>query len=745
MTEIANPGAALGVGLNAGARFGQSVIGAARERQQYQQQQDEKQAAGDAAATDSTPDEATNAANHAGFLQSLGQGLSSIGTGINNFFAGAPAPGAQPGAAPASGLPAQAGTAPAPGGAPGAVALPAGPNPQAAPVGLPQSPGAPTMGTQGGAAAYMAAGGPVPQGNEPRAYLEDGGPVPAAPGGIASPGAGLANGLNAGAQFGQSVIGAARGRQQYEQDQNARQAEAHPIEQFAAHLHGGALDDNGNAPGSASVGLPGAQSNASPAQAQTNDGTPQVGLPDPQATAAAAQKGANPAQAQAVGLTAQVAKDPGAQQGQPESASKAAHSLTPDWWDQNDKLMVKAAAAAAYAGHDPDTVYQSLNHMRTSFVQGHMLRAASAASVALQNGDMDAVEQNLRNMNFYLPDGKNLTIQKDSNGNLVYQNPLQQFIGPDGQPTDAPKSPGADGKVVANKPNMIPVDQAHIQMLGQAILDPMKVNDTLMATRAAVAKQRLEAAQTQSQLNTSQGRLLIGQARYGEMQSTNIKNLSAAQLDQAKAAAGGFALQRLRALMQNQKMDPALLKGAQQAGSAIDDALLGSKTSVPVTDPDGNPSLSPAAGKVVHNPASVPANLKDVNPIEWGQLKSTAQDLFVANGKAGMSPATAAQIALQIHGAKGQSHKGADGKPQPNAYVHPELGEVGVWNGKGYTIYKTAPNSVETINGTGAAQDQYTRVLGALSGGGGESGGAGMTNEESDAMNSDDTAPAIEK
>lgn len=741
-TGIANSGAALGEGLNAGADFGTKVIGAARSRQQYQQDQSGRQAQTDQInnVADTVPggepdqEAAQNASAHAGFLQSLGQGISHIGQGINDFFAGAPAaaavkaPGATPGAAPASGLPAQPGTAPAPGGAPGAVAMGA-PNPQAAPVGLPQAPGAPTMGVAGGAPAYM----------------EDGGPVPQA-GGTPNSGAALGAGLNSGADFGTMVTNAARSHQQYQQDQAARQAEAHPIEQFAAHLHSGALDDQGSAPSATpDVGLPGAQASSasSPAQAQTSDGTPQVGLPDPKASQAAAQKGANPAQAAAVGLTAQVAKDPGAQQGEPEDPSKAAHSLTPDWWDQNDKLMLHAASAAAAAGHDPDAVYQSLNHMRTSFVQGHMLRAASAASVALQNGDMDAVEQNLRNMNYYLPDGKDLNVQKDGSGNLVYQNPLQQFIGSDGQPTDNAKSPGPDGKMVANKPNMIPVDQAHIQMLGQAILDPMKVNDTLMATRAAVAKQQLEHSQAQAALNTSEGRLDIGKARLGEMSSTNVKNLSAAQLDQAKAAAGGFALQRLRLLAQNKNMDPGLLKGAQQASQAIDDTLLGSKTSVPIADKNGDPSLSPAAGKVVHDPSTVPDNLKNVTPVEWAQLKSTAQDLYIANGKGGMSPGTAAQIALQVHGAKGQNHKGADGKPQPNAYVHPELGEVGVWNGKSYTIYKTAPNSAETINGTGAAQDQYTKILAGLGGGGGSESG-GMTNEESDVMNADDNAPAIE-
>lgn len=763
--SIANSGAALGEGLNAGAQFGNSVIQAARGRQQYQEDQtahaksgaqiDDVANSGMAGIAPSQgdgqdPNAAQNTAAHTSFLQSLGQGLAHVGTGINNFFAGAPinVVGASPGAAPASGLPAQP-------GAGAATALPAGANPQAAPVGLPQAPGAPTAGVAGGAPAYMADGGPVP-----------------------APGVGaLGAGLNAGAQFGNSVVDAARSRQQYQQDQSARGAQGaaiddianHPVEQFAAHLHDAALDDkdvpnsvatnavglpqsSAAAGGAPAQGSPPVQGGAAPAAGPAPPGAAANPGPNPQGASGAAPP-PNPAQVQGAQLLASVAKNPAAQQGLPEKGATdtdanvagsggatAAHSITPEWWDHNDKLMLQAASAAARAGHDPDQVYSALNHMRTSFVQGHMLRAASAASVALQNGDMDAVEQNLRNMNYYLPDGKDLNVQKQG-GQLVYQNPLQQFVDATGQPTNAPK--GTDGK--PNQPNMIPVDQAHIQMLGQAILDPMKVNDTLMATRAAAAKQQLEASQAQAATMNAQGHLATGQARLQRVGSQNIKDLSAAQLDQAKAATAGYAMLRWKAQIANQKLDPSLLKGAAAAGSAVDDALLGTKTAAPINDADGNPSLSPAAGKVVHDPKTVPKELQNVTSLESGELKATAGDLYISNMKTGMSPTQAAQITLQIRNSAKQTHKGSDGKPQPNAYVHRAQGEVGVWN-QAAGRYDKYTIGQQTAANLGSPMDESEFIRQGLaqgpSSGGAATGNQPDNNTDDDENSPNNTAPA---
>lgn len=744
---IANSGAALGEGLNSGAQFGSSVINAARSRQQYQEDQAAHAASGAAVddTANSTPgsapagDPAQNAAAHTSFLQSLGQGLAHVGTGINNFFAGAPVnvQGASPGAAPGSALPAQ-------GGAPSGV-LPRNTPGPVPPVGLPQAPGAPTAGVGGGATAYMADGGPVP-----------------------APGVGaLGAGLNAGADFGTKVVDASRSRQQYGEDQAARSASGaavddianHPVEQFAAHLHDAALDDqnvpNGQAAGA--VGLPSPPQGAgSPAPAGSPTPAPAAGGSPPPAAAnspppqggAPAAPAPNPTQVQGAQLLAKVAQNPAAQQGLPEKGATesdpnvsgsggatAPHSITPEWWDHNDKLMLQAASAAARAGHDPDQVYSALNHMRTSFVQGHMLRAASAASVALQNGDMDGVEQNLRNMNYYLPDGKDLNVQK-KDGQLVYQNPLQQFTDSTGQPTNSAKDP-VTGK--PNQPNMIPVDQAHIQMLGQAILDPMKVNDTIMAARGAAAKQALEAAQTQSQVDTGKARLTTAQARLQRVGSQNVKDLSAAQLDQARAATAGYAMLRWKAQIASQKLDPSVLKGAAAAGSAIDDALVGVKKSAPINDPDGSLSIAPVAGHMYRDPATVPKELRDVSTLESGELKATAGDLYISNMKQGMSPTQAAQITLQVRNSSKQFHKDSTGKSQPNAYVHRQQGEVGVWNptSKQYDKYSIGQQTAANLGGS---MDEGEFIRQGLAQGP-SSGGAATGNQPDNHTDDDPDSP----
>lgn len=751
--EIANSGAALGAGLNAGAQFGGSVIDAARGRQQHQADMAARSASGTAVdnvgnsigglpvapSQGDGQDPQANASAHTTFLQSLGQGLAHIGTGINDFFAGGPTvQGANPGAAPASGLPAQP-------GAGAATALPAGVAPQAAPVGLPQAPGAPTAGVASGAPAYMADGGIVP-GNA----------------------GALGAGLNAGAQFGNSVIAASREREQHGLDQSSRGAAGaavddianHPVEQFAAHLHGAALDDQHvpNSVATNAVGLPvppgGADAGTPPPAAPVPGGdAPAAGPappgaapdpgPNPQGPPAAAPA-PNPAQVQGAQLLATVAKNPAAQQGLPEKGATASdpnasgsggadapHSITPEWWDHSDKLMVHAAAQAARAGHDPDQVYSSLNHMRTSFVQGHMLRAASAASVALQNGDMDGVEQNLRNMNYYLPDGKDLNVQKQD-GQLVYQNPLQQFVDATGAPTNSAKGP--DGK--PNQPNMIPVDQAHIQLLGQAILDPMKVNDTLMATRSAAAKQALEAAETSAKVTDANAHQTTASARLGRVASQNVKDLSQATLDQARAATAGYAMERWKATIANKNLDPSVLKTASAASTAIDDFLLGTKKSIPIDDP--NALLGGTAGKIVHDPTTVPKEFRNVTSLEWGQLKATAGDLAMANVKSGMSPTQAAQITLQIRQQAKLSHKGSDGKPQPNAYVHRDQGEVGIWNA-GAGRYDKYPISQQTAANLGGNMDEASFIRHGLAAGGGNTPDNHTDNDEN---SPDNTAPA---
>lgn len=692
---IPNTGAALGAGLATGQQLYNNVIGASREREQHSQDQqartDDQQTIQQGVIPGSAPGNVApaQAQNHAGFLQSIGQGLSHIGSGIANYFG---APGAPP-----------AGALPPP--APTAAGIP-GPPMAAVPNGGPT----PTMGLPGGVA-MAAEGGPI---DNSTPQLSVSAPQQSAgAGAIPNTGAALGNGAAQGQALVANVINASREREQHGQDIDSRTdqsaaitngvmppaQETHPIEQFAAHLHDGALNDSGVPNGKQAI-----------------PGT------DPGQTLAATAQ--NPAAAKGIPEQSPTKSS--------DNVSKdgAAHSLSPDWWDNSDKMMVKAAASAARAGHDGEAVFQSLNHMRTSFIQGHMLRNLSAANSALMSGDQQGVETALRNMNYYLPDGKDLGVEKDDKGNLTYQNPLDPYLDDKGQPTTQK----------TGQKNMIPVDAAHLQMLGQNVLDPMKVNDITVAARSAAAKQALEAAQTQSQVVTANAKNTRANTDAFLAKSRSIKLLSSAQLDQARAAAGGFAIRQLQAKMP--KLDPQTLARAKAAASAVQEMTMGKKTTVPVSDADGNPSLSPAAGKDVHDPSTVPPELKNASVLEIGDITAQATDLAVANPN--LSHWDAARIALRAHAAKGKTHKGPSGQQQPDYYIHRETGEMGVWNSitKKYEKVRLPKESVSTaLDGNGKMTEQDLAAHAAISG---MNGGSESDESIAPSGNPDDDLPAKE-
>lgn len=728
--EWANPGASLGQGLNAGAAFGNSVVSANREREQHGLDVQARQAAakdvstslgnpGDPAAQP-TPQETQG---HVGFLQSIGQALAHTGQGISNYFGGQQPPGAAPGAAPGGALPPQP-VAPPPGGIPA-------PNPQAVPAPDP----APTANTQGGVA-MMANGGPV-------MGYEAGGPVVnPAPGGIPSPGAGLANGLNAGAAFGQNVVGSMREREQHQLDQQDRasaaqyaQAATQPvqgtsgqavptdpqaaqshvdhIENFATHLQNGALND---------AGVPNGK----------------VGIAPPNAPQQLAQAAQNPAAAKGI-------PEKGATTSTPDSTgSGPAHSLSPEYWDQSDKMLSDAVKAAALAGHDPDATYTALNHMRTSFVQGHMLRNLSAANVALQNGDMKGVEQGLHNMNYYLPNGQNLNIQKDDQGNLIYQNPLQPYVASDGTPTD----------MKTDKPNMIPVDAQHLQMLGQAVLDPMKVNDVLVNARSAAAKQQLERARAQAAIISAGGTAARGQAA---LTTANARNrLVPSQIYKNDAQAYYYS-NRINAQIRaaTDKPDPLAYKAGQDASKMVFDLAQGQpqtapaaiprvdKQGNPVVGPDGkpvmDPSMAPNAGKTFRDPSLVPSYLKGKTPDQLTQIASLSGELGAANhGR--MPAARAVELASRLYTHNGSTHRDpATGNPTADVKFSKDRSQGWIWNGKAWENFNLSKKTggalsggnVDTVELYSADSDDTDE----------DEAGAGLVRNSPDEV-ADDNAPA---
>lgn len=691
MPEWANPGAALGQGLNAGAAFGGKVVDANREREQHGLEQDSRQAAAGAVDAGMNADKAIlngdtkpgaiptpdQTQNHVGFLQSLGQSLAHAGNGISSFFGGG-APGAT-GAPPAGALPPQP-AAPGQGAIPGPGAPPAGP-----PMGA-----APTANVQGGVA-----------------MMAEGGPVEASPGGYASPGAALVNGANAGANFGGSVVAASRERQQHEQDQQDRQAAAQyadaatqpdpnsaavappdsvaakshvdHIEDFADHLVQGALNDAGVPNGKQGIAPP----------------TP------PQQLAQVAQ---NPAAAKGIPEKGAAAGAPSVSTGTSTDAGTS-HSLSTDYWDKSDAMLSKAVRASALAGHDPDATFTALNHMRTSFIQGHMLRNLSAANVALQNGDMKGVEQGLHNMNYYLPNGENLNIQKDDGGNLVYQNPMQPYLDAQGQPTDAK----------TGQKNMIPVDAQHLQMLGTAILDPMKVNDILVNARSAAAKQMLEraravAAQTTANAADKRGTaaVMTAQSKQQLVPSQIYKNVS-----QAKYYSDKIGLQIRNA---TDKPDPLAYKAGQDASTLVFKMAQGQETTAPINEPrmnkDGTPmldaqgkpmtvqSMSPVAGKSFRDPSKIPSWAQGRDPDQLTQISSLAGELGAANhGR--MPAARAVELAAALYTHNGSSHPDpADPKKMvADVKFSKDRSQGWYWNGKAWENFSLSKKTGGALAG----------------------------------------------
>jgi hypothetical protein len=417
----------------------------------------------------------------------------------------------------------------------------------------------------------------------------------------------------------------------------------------------------------------------------------------------------------------------GAPEQSPMESGKVAHSLTPEWFAENDRLMMKAVQAAQMAGHNPKEVLETLIATRNGFLQTGMLRNLSAASIAAQNGDQDALEKAMRNVYYYFPDGKDLTIKRQG-GQVMYQDPFQ--------PQRAKVT--ADGKPIMGKdghheqePNFVPITAQHLQVLGQAMLDPMKVGTIINETLSSRSKIALETAEAEAKKTTAHGEemkgagyLARGQADLAKVASTNVKSLAEAQLAQAKAVTSGWAL---RNLQRNQRLDPTVLKGAQAAAGGMDDLFLGRKTSVPTTDPEGNPSLSPAAGKVVHDPKSVQKAFVDATPSDIAYSKGLAAGIYAANARGGMQPAQATDLAAQFHIRRNSSHPSAvnKGKQDPDVWVHAD-GRAGIWNPstKKYDQIRIDPSAAAALDGGGMTSSDYVSLVNGANAGGAPGQGA---------------------
>lgn len=551
------------------------------------------------------------------------------------------------------------------------------------------------------------------------------------------------------------------------------------VEGFFQHLHDGSLNDkhtpNGQAgvpadptaagspqpapvsgsqqaiPTGAAAGAPPsqpaapAQPQAAPAQGAAPAVTPPA-TPQQAPTPATGAQGASPAaaapspaatqQAATAMAVKAAAADPNANAGVPQDSpaeSGKPHSLTTDYWQESQHKLQAAVRAAAMAGEDPNQVYQSLTAMRTAHFQGQIVRQLSTASVGLQSGNMAAVKQALSNVNYYLPNGQGITFKTataadadaDPSGQtvagqtLMYRNPMKGLYGHE------------------KEPDYTSVTQQHLQLLATAALEPRNVVDSILKTYSAQAVAQKEMLQAQGEYNTGLGRLKWGDALQSRAQvevnmqkverylkyATGLKNeAEAGYYNRRPGTTGAGAGPRITL---------AGVQAAQKAAQqAVDNLVQGEMTTVPVLDKTGDPSLSPAAGKSVHDATRIPTIFQGATPDQQQQASSLAAALGGAN--AGLhDPGTVAELAMRIVRAEGQK--------APPTHIDPATHNIAkdiiydqkqntihVWVGNGYKNAYIRPNIIDEDDRSPLPSD----------GGGGSSGGdsghednSGMNNE----------------
>lgn len=690
---LVNKAGIIQAGVQNGINQTQQINQEMRNQKAYEQEQaGQKGVAGASALPSGGVDPA---AAHAGFL-------SSMGHAIGQFFGG--------------GVPAPAAPAPA--------AQPAAPMMNGGPVTKPEFmvPGGSGVVT-GGVAGIQGfeGGGAIPSQPFPTAPVAS---QEGSAGGLVNTSgivqAGVQNGINQAQQIGQEQ----RNQTAYNQDQAGRSATAgasslppataqqqftQTVHDLHQDMHDHSLDDNGIPNKDRGIAAPPVDPNA-PA-------TP--GAPAAAQGAAAAVQSA--------------AANPAAQAGKPEdtpSQSDKPHSISTQQWDQWDANIDKAVTLAAQAGHDPGQVRAALEANRNSFIQGHVLRNLSAANVALLNGDNKGVETALKNAYYYMPDGQNLTVQKQG-GQLMYQDPISPMTG--------------DGK-----PNMIPVDAAHIQMLGQAMLDPMNVQTTIQNVRSAAAKIELEHQQGLAARDTGTGNKLKGTGIYMKAQSdlhrdnsTNYKNYAEGDAARTRASAIDFHLRNLATKMPN--MDPEILKAANSASDQFDKQAQGELVTIPTMISDTRPghegemteNPSPNAGKTMRDTSKIPAELKSLTPSQQMEGRAIAGSITLANR--GMPPAEAVRLAALYASGKSTPPKNTpkvDGKPMKNVYTDSKTGDTHVWNSamKKWEVFKLPLQSSQDLATTGSLNVPDPMAAAEVaSNGGGQSGGIPSGNPDLDA------------
>lgn len=494
------------------------------------------------------------------------------------------------------------------------------------------------------------------------------------------------------------------------------------VEGFFHHLHSGTLNDQ-HTPNGGTVpqdGSTAVNSQPTPVSAQGSQqaiptGASAPAAPSPPgapATPAAGASGqpaaaASPVptpQAAATMMAAKAAsQDPASNAGIPQQSpedSGKPHSLTSDYWQESQSRLRAAVRSAALAGEDPQKVYDSLTAMRTAHFQGQILRQLSAANTALLNGDEGSVKQALSNVNYYLPNGKGIEFRtataddaaqdqsgQTKPGQLMYRNPMYGLYGHEG-----------DQQYVSVTPQ-------HLQLLGESALHPETVNDTIMKSYSAQAAAKKGMIQAQGSYNVGLGRLAQGEASKQRAQN-ETEMMPVSKYDKftkgnlQEAQAGYYNRKQANGTGVGPRVTLSNIQSAQKAAqTSIDGIFQGQMTTVPATDANGRPSLSPAAGRSIHDATRIPTIFQGMSPDQQDAVRQYGGELAAANVGV-LDPSTTADMAARLvkfHGNKvppthldPQTHQ-----PVKDVIYDVKNNTVHVWVGNGWKNAYIQPNVID--------------------------------------------------
>lgn len=412
----------------------------------------------------------------------------------------------------------------------------------------------------------------------------------------------------------------------------------------------------------------------------------------------AAAPGATPETTDAVINASQSAREQGTDPG-PTDHPK---SLTPKDWADSEAYKEAAISAASAAGRDPGQVRAAMDASRNAWVQGGTLKYMAIAHAAALTGNWDAVEKAMQNAYYYLPDGAELHMDKKGpNGQLQYQDPINPFMTADGH--------AVPSQVKGSVPNMIPVDVAHIQQVGMALLDPMNVQQ--MINNVRIAQSQVGLAGARGAAATELGAAAIGRSQALQTRANAEAYVAPSKVfentatGQARLNNSAAYLTKMQKLTADAKVDPALANGATKAAEDTEKAIQGQLTTV-----QGDPNNNPNVGKSTRDPTK--SALPGATPLEVQNARGLAGNLFVgAAGK--ISTAEAQRLAILGVAAQrpGAVHDALPGeKPDPklppgkvsNFHIDTN-GTVHIWNPatRRYEIGKVAPTTAATVRGGG--------------------------------------------